>query len=80
VTINTSARAAEAAFLIDNRLLAECLDAIVSDAIEWMIAAPVSDDEARRSAACQAKAARAVRERLMSMISDARDDRRVTVA
>ena len=77
---DATARAAEAAFLIDNRLLKECLDAIVSDAIEVMISAPVSDDELRRNAACQAKAARAVRERLYSMISDARDDRRVTVA
>jgi hypothetical protein len=80
MTSNTTARAAEAAFLIDNRLLAECLDAIVADAIEVMLSVAVSDDEARRNAVCQAKAARAVRERLMSMISDARDDRRVTVA
>jgi hypothetical protein len=80
MTHDVSARAAEAAFLLDNRLLAECLDAIVSDAVETMLSAAASDDELRRNAACQAKAARAVRELLMSMISDARDDRRVTVA
>ena len=42
---DATARAAEAAFLIDNRLLKECRDAIVSAAIEVMISAPVSDDE-----------------------------------
>lgn len=75
---DTAALAAEAAFLLDNRLLAEILDSIVSGAIETMIYA--TTDEDRRNAGCEVRAARAVRDRLRSMIADARDNRRVTVA